>query len=779
MSKLVYRKLEYKGEIYYQLYKIVDNDVEIDVINTKPGNDVDEFYYDDIEIEDETELKDTLYTYYGFDGEDIFILDNPLLITELCKEFHKKFNDFNIVPKNDLDINKIKDSFNNMIFFQEEAANEVLNIIKSNLDILDLDISIDKKRKLKHNILLYGPKGYGKNTLIECILQNVDVPCTLIELTPDANKNLNLVIAGLGTSAMGNMKKAENGIVLIKDNFDEIDDKIESKFQPLELVEALLSVKSAVVGSNQSLEFDLSKITYILVKNTASNSIDSLYNEGFTRSLLNRFDETICFKRLSKNQIKNIILNDPDSVLNMYIEVCKKMKKELIIEDDFLDTLIERAYYDIGGIELINEYIEAMIKLNWDSNKIVLSKELAVKVVDDSSYCKDWLEDDEDEISDSEEVIREEEGKVPSPKEFKIDLPKLREDYRTKLLSIMEYVKGQDEPLKNILYHALMNDVIQNSSLPMDRKKERINHMLIRGGTGSGKSYITNCVAKVLNNKPYAEIDCKRYTESGYVGKSIDDMLIKLYYAAGCDLEKAQKGILFLDEIDKLSRRNGDPANVSRGAVQESLLKLMEGTIFDLEIKDGHGTQIVNFDTRELTIIGAGAFEGLSKIRDSRIKNGTKKQTIGFQNTALNEEVIDKSYTLSDMQEFGMDAQLLRRMPFQCDLNELKKEDYRNIMLNSKASAFKIKQDRLEMLGVSLVYDEEFIDSFTEKVSKLGFGVSGISVLTERIFSSFETTLLEKDYDKVILTKECVENPKKVILVEKNDENNKVYKKQI
>ena len=309
----------------------------------------------------------------------------------------------------------------------------------------------------------------------------------------------------------------------------------------------------------------------------------------------------------------------------------------------------------------------------------------------------------------------------------------------------------------------------------MDSKKERINHVLIRGGTGTGKSYISKMIAKVLGDKPYAEVDCKRYTETGWSGKNIDDMLIKLYYAADCDLEKAQKGILFLDEIDKLATKKNDHVDISRGAVQESLLKLMEGTIFDLELKEGHDTKIINFDTRELVVIAAGAFEGLNKIRDARLKKATNNKTIGFQNSLATEEKYkDPNYTLQDMQEFGMHAQLLRRIPAQYDLNELKKENYRDILLNSKSSAFKIKLERLEMFGIKITYDDEFIDSFTERVSKLGFGVSGIAVLTEYIFANFETKLLENDYEEVILNKECVTDPSKIVLVEKRK---KVLKK--
>lgn len=780
-KKFVYRQLKLGDEIYYQLYKMVDPEVELSIKNRAPGTDVLEFYQE-IEFEEDSIFKDFLYTQFHYENDTIVFINDPVLITKLNDLFYDKYHDFEVIPKNDVDIANLREMINKVVLYQETPVSEVLSIIKSNLDILDTDISDDQKRRLKHNILLYGPKGYGKRTFIELLEENLGVPCAIVELTSDANKNLNLVISAIGSSAMGNMKKAEHGIVFIKDNFDELSGEFEDDISPLMVVEALLETTYAELGGDQKHRFDLSKITYVLVKNTSTNCSEDLYDEGMSERLLNYFDDMVCFGRLSKEQIKHLILDNPESPLNLYQKVCQKAGKCLVIEPDFLDTLIDRAYYDIGGIELINGYIEMMIKTRWGNNPIILDRTLVEREVEDTNYLRDYVLEKEgarepEKTSGTVEKFDGKDDALEDTSKFKIDLEQIRDAYRHKLEILMQYVKGQDEPLKNILYHALINDVIQNSNLSPESKKERINHMLIRGGAGSGKSYITGLVARVLGDKPFAEIDCKRYTEAGYVGKSIDDMLIKLYYAAGGNLKKAQRGILFLDEIDKLAASSGERVDVSRGSVQESLLKLMEGTIFDLEIKEGAGTKFVNFDTRELTVIAAGAFEGLGKIRDARIKKNGKKQSIGFQSTKNQEEVfIDKNYTLEDMQEFGMHAQLLRRIPFQCDLNQLKKDDYRNIMLNAKSSAFKIKIERIMMLGVKITYDEDFVEEFTEKVSKLGFGVSGISILTERIFANFETKLLEHDYDEVILNKECVTDPTKIILVEKEG---KVLKKKL
>ena len=425
-KKLVYRKLEFEGEVYYQLYKILDNDEEINVSNTKPGKNVDEFYCSGIEIEDEIDMKDLLYTYYLYEDNNISIVDDPIFITELSELFYNKFKDFDIIPKNDLDIDKIMKLFEEQISFQSESALEFLNIIKSNLDIIDTDMSNEKKAKLKHNILLYGPKGFGKSTLMNCILNNVTSPCTVLKLKPDVVQTINSMIVALSNCAMNNLKKAENGIVLIKDNFDELEEILDEDITPSDILESLLNIKKVIL--RESLyEFDLSKITFVFVKNTTFNSDNSLYSE-LSPSLIDCFDELICFDRLTKEQIKDIIENNPNSSINLYREICQKVNKELIIESDFLDTLIERAYYDIGGIELINNYIEMMIKTRWCKNKIILDRDIVIKCVEDSSGLKELYDEDREENSSfaTDKSMQSEESSESG--KFKIDLQNLREN---------------------------------------------------------------------------------------------------------------------------------------------------------------------------------------------------------------------------------------------------------------------------------------------------------------------------------------------------------------
>lgn len=774
-KKFVYRKLELDNKVYYQMYKIInENEVEENEDNL----------YRDVNYDDESILNDFLYTIYEEKKGKLDFIKNSVLITKLHQMFYDKYHDFNLLMKHNFDVDKINELIHQEIMFQETPIKELLNVIKSNLDIASSSIDDNKKRRLISNIILHGPKGFGKSTTVNNILKNSGVPSVSIKLTTDSKENITSLIQSLATVAMGNMKYAENSIVFIEDNFDELMDELdeadEFETNPFIYLEDLLRNEYVALGDNQELVVDLSKITYVLVKNTASKEVITLYDEGITESLIYQFKTIISFNRLSKNEMKEVFLNSENSILKTYEELLRSMGKKLIIEDDFLDLLIDRLYYAVGGIGLINDVIELMIKTRWNNDVICLNKKVVLEETEDLNFLQVNANEEDDSLSDSEvesykkKVQNKKDDNAEHQKDFSLDLSTAKEEYKNMLTSIMKYVKGQDEPLKNLLFHAFINDKVQNSNLDPDMKKERISHMLIRGGAGTGKSFITSLIAKHLDNKPYAVIDCKRYTEAGYVGKSIDDMLVQLYYAAECDIERAQNGILILDEIDKLSRNN-DTSSVSRGGVQESLLKLMEGTVFDLEIKENGFTKTINFDTRSLMIICAGAFEGLDKIKEKRLKLEHKPKTMGFQRIEEEKKVfVDPHYTLEDMQEFGMDAQLLRRINFHCDLNKLTKDDYKNIMLNSKSSAFLIKLERLNMLGVEVVYNDEFIDTFAEKVSTLGFGVSGIAILIERIFSNFESKIMLENYTKVILNKECIEDPNKIIL----EKSGKVYKKR-
>lgn len=787
-KKFVYRKLKINNKEYYQLYKIVNSNEMIDVVNTKPGIGVDMFSQEFVPSENKYPLNDLLYTYYHLDGEELILESDPILITKLHEKFFQRFKDFPLIRKNDFNVSKLTKLSNQELSFQKESIRDVLNILKSNLDVLDSDISDAKKCKLKHNIIMYGPAGFGKKTFVNTIINNTSVPVAALSLVGNPEVNLRQLIGELSMASMGNLKQIEHGIVFIRDNIDSLDEELSNDEDgeydnPYDIIEALMNHQAVVLGENHEVTIDLTKITYVLLKDTPTNNPENLADDGMTQELYDMFEDIICFNRLTKEQIKEVILNNPENPLNLYQDICKQMGKELVIADNFLDLLIDRAYYGIGGIELINTYIETMIKTRWNNKKIVLDEKAILNDVADYSYLEECIKSMEEDSLAKENSKEESESTTEenyeSSKTKKIDLSKIREDYQSKLMKLREYVKGQDEPLKNILYHAIINDAFQNSSLPSNMKKERINHMLIRGGTGTGKSYITGLIAKSLNNKPYTVVDCKRFTQAGYVGKSVDDILIQLYHLAGEDLEKAQKGIVVLDEFDKLARgadRQG--TDVSQGAVQESLLKMLEGAVFDLEIKNGNLTKVINFDTNETSFIGVGAFEGLAKIKEARIKRGSKKQGIGFQNNSQEEtQFVDQNYTLEDMQEFGMDSQLLRRMPFHCDLNKLTKEDYKDIMLNAKGSSFKIKCELIESFGVKITYDEEFIDAFSEMVSKLGFGVSGIAVLTERIFAAFETKLFDDNYQEIVLNKECVVDPSKVELI--LEKQAKVYKKQL
>lgn len=758
-KKLIYRQLKDNDQYFYQLYKIVDINEDIGDLAKLPSNESLQFYLkSDL---NEIECDNLLGTYYYIDNGELYLVNDITKVSYLEEEFAKKYGDGLPNVNSNFSIDNLSKICNEKILFQESSIEHILNILKSNLDIIKTDLSLEQKHRLIHNIILYGPEGFGKTTFAKTFIENTSIPSIILELGDDPKDNLKLLIAGLIGQTMGNVSKAENSIVFIKDNLDELNNDGDFS-EAFNLIEELISTKKVSLGEHNQFNFDLSKITFVLMINTPNSDPLSIDDMGISSDLYSCFPEVISFDRLTVEQIKKIILNNSDNVLEVYHNVCKQVGKKLEIAPSFLDNLIKKVYYNVGGIKRINEYIESMIKVRWKNDIIVL---------DDVAIKEDVLEDAiTNELSSENNVVSNN-----YEQEFKLDLNKVRSEFKDRILNLQQYVKGQNEPLKNILYRAIINDYFQNSNLDPDLKKERINHILIRGGAGSGKSYITGLVAKSLDNKPYVVVDCKRYTQAGYHGKDVDNMLMQLYYNASGDIQKAQKGIIILDEFDKLARIEASSDNPSRGNVQESLLKMLEGTVFDLEIKEGNYTKTVNFDTRETSFIAVGAFEGLDKIRSKRLK-ATNSGKIGFQSPKENDNYIEENYTAEDMQEFGIDLQILRRFPIQCDLNKLSKEAYRDIMLNSKSSSFLIKCATLEDFGIKVSYDEEFIEEFINIVEKMNYGASGIRTLTERIFAYFETKIIDDDYEEIILTKECIKNPTKVILVPKKSKTKKLVR---
>lgn len=293
---------------------------------------------------------------------------------------------------------------------------------------------------------------------------------------------------------------------------------------------------------------------------------------------------------------------------------------------------------------------------------------------------------------------------------------------------IKNTIVGQDEQVKKILTTLYQNELINNEY--EDNLLGLKKHLLICGPTGTGK---TETIRRIADNydKAIAIVNATSYSETGYVGESVEDMLASLYYAADGDLDVAQEGILVIDEIDKLAEDGGKKSHVSRLGVQRSLLKILEGNIMNVNIIDGKLASVISFDTSKLTVIGLGAFAGIIKQE--------KKIALGFNSVSSN-NMQDANYskiTSKDFVDYGMLPELMGRFTSRVYMHTLKKEDLRNILLFSNESPLILYKEYFKNLNIEFSYDDDFIDEVAEGAYNLDLGARGLKVVLDDIISPY------------------------------------------
>lgn len=269
------------------------------------------------------------------------------------------------------------------------------------------------------------------------------------------------------------------------------------------------------------------------------------------------------------------------------------------------------------------------------------------------------------------------------------------------------------------------------------------------GETGTGKTLLAKTIAKELN-VPFCIVDATILTEAGYVGEDVESILSRLLMVADYDVEKAERGIVFIDEIDKIARKSDNPSitrDVSGEGVQQGLLKLLEGSIVNVPPQGGrkHPDQkYIQVNTQNILFIAGGAFDGIKDIIERRLN----KQAIGFSAEKLNnkedEQDILSRLDAVDLRSFGLIPELLGRFPVITYLDKLTKEAMIRIMKEPKNSIINQFTELFKMDGIALSFDDEAIDKIVEETLEKGLGARGLRGTTEKVLEDYMYNIDDK-----------------------------------
>ena len=770
----LFRKLRVNDKDYYQCDYIVPEFVpneRFDNLKDRQKSDKVQFYV--TTTEEELDKKGIKQNTILYENRGLHILKD---IDELSI-VSKKFDEQSIIRDNFNKLQAAKDAIDEMVDkiynetkCQKGATREIVQTISFNRELNSTDLTPRDKYIMHDNIIFFGPMASGKSMVLQSLKNNMDIPVIDLELDEDVELNKETLV-----EALKNCDKEFDGdaVVVCDLDFNKFGELFEGDtFYPLK---ELCNAANPYYSPDLKKPVNFRNLTFISCVNVGENMLD-LGNENLEAYFMHMSGCTkpIGVNRLNLLQMRKVLLESAYSKLKFCENTAKKHKRDFSYDKKSIATLLHLCEKAKGNIMMIDAAIMESFKLQLNAGvkKINIGDETIVILhgIMDKEMGSVFGEEAEDEEEDTNDI----------PKDMDVtdaiaDKEKAIDDLSNK---IKEIIKGQDNQVRD-----LATAIIDNQEIAHDPKEEypesnKVN-ILVRGSSGTGKTEIIRIIAKSLGIPMVVE-DATRYTEEGYVGESVTEMLLDLYRETGEDIEKTQTGIIVIDEIDKKASYDKPNIDVSRSAVLNALLKMIEGETYQLDYKVntpmGMAVKKIKIDTRRITFIVLGAFDGLDKIKEERIKKAEKPKSMGFQSeeqqNAIAKELegINREFVNKDYITFGFTDQFINRFDEKIYLNKIDRKTMIEIMKYSLKSPLLLLQNRYAKHGIEIEYTEDFYEKLADIAMTKDSGARSI----KEVFSDLKkyvgfNRIRKSKYSKIVFTAECFNNPAALQLIEKTD----------